>query len=54
MADQDFSEGMLECTVDKPQKENDGTKDAYISYLVTTRVPLPMCFLLTSIVALAL
>ncbi|EOD49003.1 hypothetical protein GTA08_BOTSDO02563 [Neofusicoccum parvum] len=37
MADQDFSEGMLECTVDKPQKENDGTKDAYISYLVTTR-----------------
>ncbi|KAF4538364.1 Lipid binding protein [Lasiodiplodia theobromae] len=33
MADTDFSEGMLECTVDKPQKENDGTKDAYISYL---------------------
>lgn len=38
MADTDFSEGMLECTVDKPQKENDGTKDAYISYLVATRV----------------
>ncbi|KAF1808641.1 putative sorting nexin-4 [Eremomyces bilateralis CBS 781.70] len=32
----DFSEGHLECTVTKPQKENDGTKDAYISYLVTT------------------
>lgn len=37
----DFNEGRLECTVDKPQKENDGTKDAYISYLVTTRVPPP-------------
>ncbi|KAJ9648452.1 intercellular trafficking and secretion [Coniosporium tulheliwenetii] len=33
----DFNEGRLECTVDKPQKENDGTKDAYISYLVTTK-----------------
>lgn len=30
--------GFLECTVDTPQKENDGTKDAYISYLVTTHV----------------
>ncbi|KAI5287014.1 intercellular trafficking and secretion [Ascosphaera atra] len=26
-------EGVLECTVDAPMKENDGTKDAYISYL---------------------
>ncbi|OCK83834.1 Phox-like protein [Lepidopterella palustris CBS 459.81] len=33
----DFSEGRLECTVDKPQKELDGTKDAYISYLVSTK-----------------
>lgn len=31
-------EGYLECTVDKPQKENDGTKDAYVSYLITTHV----------------
>lgn len=31
-------DGRLECTVDTPQKENDGTKDAYISYLVTTHV----------------
>ncbi|KAI5302266.1 hypothetical protein KEM56_000862 [Ascosphaera pollenicola] len=29
-------EGVLECTVDAPLKENDGTKDAFISYLVTT------------------
>jgi hypothetical protein len=35
---ENFSEGLLECTVDKPQKELDGTKDAYISYLVFTRV----------------
>ncbi len=31
-------EGVLECTVTSPIKENDGTKDAYISYLVTTNV----------------
>jgi sorting nexin-4 len=31
-------DGILECTVDSPQKENDGTKDAYVSYLVTTHV----------------
>lgn len=30
--------GVLECTVEKPLKENDGTKDAYVSYLVTTNV----------------
>ncbi|KAI1933179.1 intercellular trafficking and secretion [Ophidiomyces ophidiicola] len=29
-------DGTLECTVDTPLKENDGTKDAFISYLVTT------------------
>jgi sorting nexin-4 len=31
-------EGRLECTVGSPVKEGDGTKDAYVSYLVTTRV----------------
>jgi hypothetical protein len=31
----------LECTVTQPIKENDGTKDAYISYLVTTHVSRP-------------
>lgn len=31
-------EGKLECTVTSPIKENDGTKDAYVSYLVTTNV----------------
>ena len=30
--------GRLECTVGSPLKENDGTKDAYVSYLVTTNV----------------
>lgn len=28
----------LECTVGSPIKENDGTKDAFISYLITTNV----------------
>ncbi|KAK4191864.1 putative sorting nexin-4 [Podospora australis] len=27
---------ILECTVSDPHKENDGTKDAYVSYLITT------------------
>ena len=31
-------QGYLECTVDSPQKEADGTKEAYVSYLVTTHV----------------
>jgi len=31
-------DGILEITVDTPLKENDGTKDAYVSYLVTTHV----------------
>ncbi|KAL9113394.1 MAG: hypothetical protein Q9227_002435 [Pyrenula ochraceoflavens] len=31
-----IGDGILECTVDSPMKENDGTKDAYMSYLVTT------------------
>lgn len=34
-------EGILECTVGSPIKENDGTKDAFVSYLVTTHVWLP-------------
>ncbi|RMZ83528.1 hypothetical protein DV737_g1602, partial [Chaetothyriales sp. CBS 132003] len=29
-------DGVLEVTVDTPLKENDGTKDAYVSYLVST------------------
>lgn len=28
----------LDCTVSSPLKEHDGTKDAYVSYLVTTDV----------------
>ena len=36
-----FEDGVLECTVGAPLKENDGTKDAYISYLVTTHVRHP-------------
>jgi hypothetical protein len=31
----------LECTVTLPLKENDGTKDTYVSYLVTTTVCVP-------------
>lgn len=31
-------EGRLDCKVDSPQKENEGTKDAFVSYLVTTHV----------------
>lgn len=30
----------LECTVTSPIKENDGTKDAFVSYLITTHVSL--------------
>jgi sorting nexin-4 len=33
-----IGDGVLECTVDTPLKENDGTKDAYVSYLITTHV----------------
>ena len=44
-------DGRLDCTVDSPLKENDGTKDAYVSYRVTTHVyqksythqPVPQC-----------
>ena len=37
-----IADGVLECQIDSPLKENDGTKDAYISYLVTTHVGLPL------------
>jgi sorting nexin-4 len=30
--------GSLECTVSHPLKENDGSKDAYVSFQVTTKV----------------
>lgn len=33
-----IGQGTLQCTVSEPLKEGDGTKDAYISYLVTTKV----------------
>ena len=33
-----IGDGRLDTRVDTPLKENDGTKDAYISYLVTTEV----------------
>jgi sorting nexin-4 len=38
----------LECTVGLPLKENDGSKDAFVSYLVTTNV-LMTCSLFRSI-----
>lgn len=31
---------ILECIVSEPHKENDGTKDAYVSYMITTHVRL--------------
>ncbi|KAM3067525.1 intercellular trafficking and secretion [Clarireedia jacksonii] len=34
-------DGVLECTVGSPIKENDGTKDAFVSYLVTTNTTFP-------------
>lgn len=33
-----IGDGVLDCTVDTPLKENDGTKDAYVSYLISTHV----------------
>ncbi len=39
------ADGFLNLKVDTPLKEQDGTKDAYISYLVTTKVRLgSACF----------
>jgi hypothetical protein len=37
MAHETFDDGHLECAVTNPRKENDGSKDAYVSYLVTTK-----------------
>jgi hypothetical protein len=34
---QDFDDGRLDCTVSNPRKENEGSKDAYVSYLITTK-----------------
>jgi sorting nexin-4 len=34
-------DAVLHCEVTNPIKENDGTKDAYVSYLVTTNVRTP-------------
>ena len=36
-----IGDGVLECTVGSPLKENAGTKDAYVSYLITTSVRIP-------------
>lgn len=33
-----FGGETLQCTVGTPIKENDGTKDAFVSYLITTHV----------------
>lgn len=35
--------GVLETFVSDPQTEGEGTKDAYVSYRVTTKVYLPVC-----------
>ena len=39
-----IGEGVIECIVDSPLKENDGSKDAYVSYQVTTNVGNPSKF----------
>lgn len=39
---QGLSVEKLDCTVGQPIKENDGTKDAFVSYLITTYVCLPL------------
>lgn len=36
--DPGLSGDILECTVSEPRKEQDGTKDAFVSYLITTSV----------------
>jgi hypothetical protein len=38
---EDFSEGRLETLVGSPQKELAGTQNAFVSYLVTTKVHFP-------------
>ncbi|KAI0912876.1 hypothetical protein F4824DRAFT_460014 [Ustulina deusta] len=39
--DPGLSGDILECTVSEPHKESDGTKDAFVSYLVTTTSTFP-------------
>lgn len=39
--DPGMSGDVLECLVSEPRKESDGTKDAFVSYLVTTNVSIP-------------
>ncbi|KAI1115738.1 hypothetical protein F5Y14DRAFT_410079 [Nemania sp. NC0429] len=43
LEDQDpgLSGDILECTVSEPHKESDGTKDAFVSYLITTNSTFP-------------
>lgn len=38
---QNLGSERLDCTVDTPIKENDGTKDAFVSYLITTSSTFP-------------
>ncbi|KAK8016332.1 spartin [Apiospora rasikravindrae] len=39
--DPGLSGDILECAVSEPRKESDGTKDAFVSYLVTTSSTFP-------------
>ncbi|KAI1202768.1 hypothetical protein F5X97DRAFT_285642 [Nemania serpens] len=39
--DPGLSGDILECTVSEPHKESDGTKDAFVSYLITTNSTFP-------------
>jgi hypothetical protein len=39
--DPGLSGDILECSVSEPRKESDGTKDAFVSYLITTSVRCP-------------
>ena len=40
MAHQDFGDGYLECQVTDPQRQNEGTQNSFVSYLVVTKVGL--------------
>lgn len=48
---EDFSEGRLETLVGSPQKELAGTQNAYVSYLVTTKVQPSMRFKVATLMA---
>lgn len=41
--DPGLSGDILECAVSEPHKESDGTKDAFVSYLITTNVSMESC-----------